>query len=118
METTNDLVTTPATAGSSSCHGGGRASGGWLRDRGVLIFGGGAILVAVALAFGQHWLSTAALTLLLFLLPCAVMMFMSMKGMNHSRPVKLRRQSTRTSLLVRAPPSGEDCHLRKLAHSR
>src|SRR5262249_17445143 len=105
METTNDLVTTSATAGSSSCHGVSRASGGWLSGRRGLIFGGGAIAVAVALALGHHWLSIAALPLLLFLLPCAVMMFMSMKGMNHSRPVKLRRQSTRTSLLVRAPPS-------------
>jgi hypothetical protein len=85
METTNDLVTTPATAGSSSCHGVRRASGGWLSDRRVLIFGGGAIVVAVVLALDQHWLSTAAPTLLLFLLPCVVMMFMCMSGMNHGQ---------------------------------
>jgi len=83
METTNDLVTTPATAGSSSCHGVSRASGGWLSGRRGLIFGGGAVVVAVALALGQHWLSIAALPLLLFLVPCAVMMLMCMKGMNH-----------------------------------
>ena len=83
METTNDLVRTPATAGGSSCHGGSRASGGWLGGRRGLIFGGGAIVVAVALALGQHWLSIAALPLLLFLVPCAVMMFMCMKGMSH-----------------------------------
>jgi hypothetical protein len=85
METTNDLITTPATAGSSSCHGVSRASGGWLSDWRVLIFGGGAIVVAVALALGQHWLSMAALPLLLVLVPCAVMMFMCMKGMNHGQ---------------------------------
>jgi len=84
METTNDLVTTPATAGSSSCHGGSRASAGWLGGWRGLIFGGGAIVVAVALALGQHWLSIAALPLLLFLVPCAVMMSMCMKGMSHS----------------------------------
>jgi hypothetical protein len=85
METTNNPVTTPATAGSSSCHGGSRALGGWLIGRRGLIFGGGAILVAVAFALGQHWLSIAALPLLLFLVPCAVMMFMCMKGMNHGQ---------------------------------
>jgi hypothetical protein len=42
-------------------------------------------VVAVVLALGQHWLSTAALTLLLFLVPCAVMMFMCMRGMNHDQ---------------------------------
>ena len=85
MVTRNDLVTTPATAGSSSCHRGSRASGGWFGGRRGLIFGGGAIVVAVALALDQHWLSTAAFTLLLFLLPCAVMMFMCMRGMNHGQ---------------------------------
>jgi hypothetical protein len=84
METTNDGVTTPATAGSSSWQAGNRAPGGWLSHRRGLIFGGGAIVVAVALALGQHWLSIAALPLLLFLVPCAVMMFMCMKGMNHA----------------------------------
>ena len=85
METTNDLITTPATAGSSSCHGGSRASVGWLSGRRGLIFGAGAIVVVVALGLAQHWLSAAALTLLLFLVPCAVMMFMCMRGMNHGQ---------------------------------
>ena len=85
METTNDQVTTPETVGSSSCHGGSRASAGWLGGWRGPIFVGGAIVVAVALALGQHWLSIAALPLLLFLVPCAVMMFMCMKGMNHGQ---------------------------------
>jgi hypothetical protein len=85
METTNDLVTIPATTGSSSCHGGGRDSGGWLTRRGGLVFGGGAVAAAVALALDQHWLTVADLPLLLFLLPCAVMMLMCMKGMNHGQ---------------------------------
>ena len=85
METTNDLVATRATAGSCSCHGVSRGSGGWLGRRRGLIFGGGAIVVVVALALGQHWLSIAALPLLLFLVPCAVMMLMCMKGMNHGQ---------------------------------
>jgi hypothetical protein len=85
METTNDLVTIPATAGSSSCHGAGRDSGGWLTRRRGLVFGGGAVAAAVAVALNQHWLTVADLPLLLFLLPCAVMMLMCMKGMNHGQ---------------------------------
>jgi hypothetical protein len=85
METTNHLVTTQVTAGSSSCQAGSRASSSWLSGRRGLVIGGAAIVVAVALALGQHWLSIAALPLLLFLVPCAVMMVMCMKGMNHGQ---------------------------------
>ena len=42
-------------------------------------------MVALALALNQHWLTIADLPLLLFLLPCAVMMLMCMKGMNHGQ---------------------------------
>jgi len=38
---------------------------------------------ATALALGQQWLTVAGLVPLLFVLPCAAMMFMCMKGMNH-----------------------------------
>src|SRR5260370_27380446 len=85
METTNHLVTTPATTGSSSCHGDARDSGGWLSHWRGLVFGGGAIVAALALALNQHWLTVADLPLLLFLLPCAVMMLHCMKGMNHGQ---------------------------------
>jgi hypothetical protein len=40
---------------------------------------------AIALALTQHWLAVAELGPLLFLLPCALMMFMCMKGMNHGQ---------------------------------
>ena len=85
METTNHLVTTPATTGSSSCHGGGRDSGGWLSHWRGLVFGAGAIVVALALALNQHWLTIVDLPLLLFLLPCGLMMLHCMKGMNHGQ---------------------------------
>jgi hypothetical protein len=40
-----------------------------------------------ALAVGQHWLAAADLVPLLFVLPCAAMMFMCMKG-SHSEQTK------------------------------
>ena len=82
MDTTNDLITTPATAGHSSCHGGGQGSGGWLSRRRGLVFGGGAIVTVIALGLSQNRLTVAELTPLLSLLPCTVMMLM---GMNHGR---------------------------------
>ena len=85
METTNRLVATPAAAGSSSCHGASQGSGSWFGRRRGLILGGGAIVAGVALALSQHWLTAGELTPLLFLLPCAVMMFMCIKGMNHGQ---------------------------------
>jgi len=48
-----------------------------------MVFGGAAIVAGVALALSQHWLTVGELTPLLFpalfVLPCAVMMFMCMK---------------------------------------
>jgi hypothetical protein len=85
VETTNRLITTPAAAGSSSCQGASQSSGSWLGRRRGLVFGGGAIAAGAALALSQHWLTVASLAPLLFLLPCAVMMLMCMKGMNHGQ---------------------------------
>jgi hypothetical protein len=85
METTNHLIKPPATGGSSSCHSASQGSGSWLRRRRGLVFGGGAIVAGTALALSQHWLTIAELTPLLFLLPCAAIMFMCMKGMNHDQ---------------------------------
>ncbi len=48
----------------------------------------------IALALGQQWLSTAALVPLLFILPCAAMMFMCMKGNGHGLPTNLAPVST------------------------
>jgi hypothetical protein len=85
METTNQLIRIPATGRSSSYHSAGQGSGSWLGRRRGLVFGGGAIVAGTALALSQHWLTVPELTPLLFLLPCAVMMFMCMKGMNHGQ---------------------------------
>lgn len=86
METKNHLITTPATAGSSSYHGAHQGSGSWLsRRRGLVFGGGGGIVAGTALALSQHWLTVPELAPLLFLLPCAVMMFMCMKGINHGQ---------------------------------
>jgi hypothetical protein len=41
-----------------------------------------AIAAALALAAGKHWLAIADLVPLLFVLPCAVMMFKCMKDTN------------------------------------
>ena len=77
MEPTNGLLATPAVKGSS-CHSTDRSvSGVFAKRRGVMI-----AIVAVAalgLALAQHWLTVAALTPLLFVLPCFLMMLMCMK---------------------------------------
>src|SRR5260370_34549304 len=57
METTNHLVTTPATTGSSSCHGDARDSGGWLSHWRGLVFGGGAIVAGLSPGLNPHWLT-------------------------------------------------------------
>jgi hypothetical protein len=51
---------------------------GWIGRRRGLIFGGGAVVVLVALALSQQWFTLAGLLPLLFVLPCALMMFMCM----------------------------------------
>jgi hypothetical protein len=83
METTNHLVTTSTAASNSSCHRADGPPGGWLNQRQALIVGGVAIAAAIVIALGQQWLTIAALAPLLFLLPCAVMMFMCMRGHAH-----------------------------------
>jgi len=85
MEPTNGPITTPTAIGGASCRGAGHGSGSWLgRWRGFAIAG---VIVAAGtmLAVSQHWLAVANLVPLLFLLPCAAMMFMCMKGMNHGQ---------------------------------
>jgi hypothetical protein len=74
MQTTNQLVPITPNIGTSSR--------GWLDRRRGLILGGGALVVLLALALSQHWLTLAGLLPLLFVLPCAVMMFMCM---NHAQ---------------------------------
>jgi hypothetical protein len=74
MQTTNALITTPTTAGS------------WLRRWRWLAIAGVLIGAGTALALSQQWLAVATLVPLLYVLPCAAMMFMCMKGMNHGKP--------------------------------
>jgi hypothetical protein len=73
---------------SSFYHLTGRDSLGWLSRRRGLIIAGAVTTAVAALALGQHWLTVAGLTPLLFVLPCAAMMFMCMKGMNHGQQTK------------------------------
>src|ERR1700730_3002056 len=120
---TNDQVTTP-TAGGSSCHGAGQGSPGWLSGRRGRVVGVAVAAAAILLASSQHWLSVAELVQLLVVLPCAVMMFTCMKGMNRGQqadstnhvaersghPTRTRSESDRTrqvsrlSGCYRAPP--------------
>jgi hypothetical protein len=81
METTNGQVTTPANH-SSSDHCAGRGSSSWLGRRRGLVIAGAVTLAAGAFALSEHWLAVVDLVPLLFVLPCAVMMFKCMKGMN------------------------------------
>jgi hypothetical protein len=57
----------------------------WLRRWYGLVIAGAVTAGVVALALSQHWLAVADLAPLLFILPCAVMMFICMKGMNHGQ---------------------------------
>jgi hypothetical protein len=54
---------------------------------------------AIALALSQHWLAIADLVPLLVVLPCAVMMFTCMKGMNRGQ----QADTAQTSLQNGAP---------------
>jgi hypothetical protein len=92
MGTANRQMTTPA-AGGSSCHGAGQASPGWLSVRRGLVLGVAAAAAAIALALSQHWLAIADLVPLLAVLPCAVMMFYCMKGMNRGQQTDIAQAS-------------------------
>jgi hypothetical protein len=84
MGTTNGQVTTAAAGGSAS-HGAGQGSPGWLTGRRGLVVGAAVAAAAVAVSLSQHWLAVADLVPLLVVLPCAVMMFSCMKGMNRGQ---------------------------------
>src|SRR6266478_4232023 len=79
MGTTDGQAVT--RSGGSSCHMGGQGSPGRLgRSRGLVIAAAvTTVAVAGALALGQHSLAAANLLPLLYVLPCAAMMFMCMK---------------------------------------
>jgi hypothetical protein len=74
METKDVQMTTPAVPG-------------WFDGRRGLVIALAVAAAAVAIAAGQHWLAVADLVPLLFVLPCAVMMFTCMKGMNRGEQI-------------------------------
>jgi hypothetical protein len=78
METANSLVRM-RTASDPSRHRFGQ-------HRGVIIAVTLAVAVA-AFALSRYWLPLATFAPLILLVPCAVMMFMCMRGMNHGEQV-------------------------------
>jgi hypothetical protein len=80
MVTTNSHVSAPA-ADISSGYSVVQGSPGWLSGRRGLVVGAAIAAATIALALGQQWLAVADLVPLLFVLPCAVMMFHCVKGM-------------------------------------
>lgn len=71
-------------AQAPSCQSGPSARSG-KRVNGLLLLAGVAIVaIALGVAIDRQWLSLGALTPLLLTLPCALMMFMCMRGMNRS----------------------------------
>ena len=93
METTNTGIIIAATDHSSSYGIGPSAP--WLGRRFGFAVAAGAVAAATALALRQHWLGTADLAPLLYVLPCAVMMFMCMK--NHQAQPSAAPASTPTA---------------------
>ena len=80
MVTTNGHVSAPAADGPSG-YSVVQGAPGWLSGRRGSVVGAAIAAATTALALGQHWLAVADLVPLLFVLPCAVMMFHCMKGM-------------------------------------
>ncbi len=80
METTKPPILAP----SSSYHGAHQGAHSLTGRRRGLVFGAAAIAAATAVALTQRWLTIVELEPLFFVLPCAAMMLMCMKGMNHA----------------------------------
>lgn len=85
METANDLVATPAASNGASCRHAARGSRNWLRGWRGLAVAGVVVIAGTGLVLSRHWLDTANLVPLLFVLPCMAIMFMCMKGINRGR---------------------------------
>jgi fatty acid desaturase len=85
MGTTDGRAVTQS--GGDSCHIGGQGSPRWFgRSRSLVIAAAiTAVALAGALALSQHSLAVTNLLPLLYVLPCAAMMFMCMKGMHHGQ---------------------------------
>ncbi|TXH38892.1 MAG: DUF2933 domain-containing protein [Rhodospirillaceae bacterium] len=101
METTNAPL--PRSHGSS-CHGTGQSSGSLFSRHRELFLAGGAAALALGLALSQHWVTLAALAPLLYVLPCAVMMFMCMRGMGHKPQAGSSQDTTNTEKTAKTSP--------------
>jgi hypothetical protein len=96
MRTTNDLTTTSEAAIRSSYDRATKGSDRWLSRRHRWIIAAAVAVAAIALALGEHWLALVDLLPLLYALPCAAMLFMCMKGMNHSGQSDASQASSRS----------------------
>jgi hypothetical protein len=96
METENgQAVIQPS---GSFCHSTGQGLSGWF-SRGLVIAAAVALVAATgALAVGQHWVAAASLLPLLYLLPCATMMFMCMRGLSHVQQAGAAQTSSRNDV--------------------
>jgi hypothetical protein len=54
----------------------------------IILVAAGTVAAMTGLALSQHWLAVADLLPLLFVLPCALMMGMCMKGMSRDQPAE------------------------------
>jgi hypothetical protein len=77
------------------------AASSWLIRRRGLVVAVAMVAVATALAVGQHWVAVADLLPLLYVLPCAVMLFVCMKG--HGPETDTKQISARSDT---SAPSG------------
>lgn len=80
------MTNLPTAATSAGCHGSGATSPGFLGRWRVLMIAGGVIAAGIAVALWQQWPTPGALAPLLIVLPCALMMLVCMRRMNHGQP--------------------------------
>lgn len=85
MKMTVSPTTHPVTKTDPSCHRINPNSRGWLSQRPRLLLAGGAVILALGLALSLHWITPTLLAPLLYVLPCAFMMLMCMRGMGHNQ---------------------------------
>jgi hypothetical protein len=99
MGTTDGQAATQS--GGASCHIGGHGSRRWFGQSRSLVIATAiaAVALAGALALSEHSLAVTNLLPLLYVLPCAAMMLMCMKGMHHGR----QSGTTETSSQNEAP---------------
>jgi hypothetical protein len=103
METTNGQITATAN-NSSSDHCAGPGSPSWLGGRRGLVVAGAVTLAAAAFAVSEHWLAVVDLVPLLFVLPCVLMIFMPMKGMNDGEQASTTPTTAHNEVLTTTEP--------------